>query len=57
MGEESGDKDGGKEFAHVMFMLMGKGLARGWFRGHPHEVVPTGLGGEVWAADTEGVKS
>ena len=38
-------KTGNKEFGFVMFRLMGRGLAEGWFHGHPYEVVPGGLGG------------
>lgn len=34
-----------KDFAYVMFRYFARGLAEGWFRPHPHEVVPGGLGG------------
>ena len=40
-----GTKTGNKEFGYVMFRLIGRGLAKGWFKGHPYEVVPGGLGG------------
>jgi len=29
----------------VMFRFFGRGLQEGWFKGHPYEVVPGGLGG------------
>lgn len=34
-----------KDFGFVSFRLFGRGLAEGWFAGHPTEVVPGGLGG------------
>lgn len=33
------------EFGAAFFSLIGRGLAQGWFSGHPHEVRPGGLGG------------
>ncbi|KAF2822679.1 GroES-like protein [Ophiobolus disseminans] len=36
---------GDKEFAHVYFKYMARGLKEGWFSPHPHEVVAGGLGG------------
>ncbi|KAI4085821.1 MAG: hypothetical protein LQ344_008103 [Seirophora lacunosa] len=39
--KERGDAD----FGFVMFRFFGRGLQEGWFRGHPHEVVPGGLAG------------
>ncbi|KAH9862782.1 hypothetical protein J1614_010875 [Plenodomus biglobosus] len=36
---------GDRDFAYVAFRYMAKGLAEGWFRAHPHEVVPGGLEG------------
>ncbi|KAJ5580315.1 uncharacterized protein N7459_006300 [Penicillium hispanicum] len=33
------------EFAAAFFSLMGRGLAQGWFSGHPFEVHPGGLAG------------
>lgn len=35
----------GKDFAYLFFRYMTRGLAEGWFRGHPYEVIPGGLGG------------
>ncbi|KAL2114043.1 hypothetical protein VUR80DRAFT_1046 [Thermomyces stellatus] len=41
-----GDAHGSlKEMAAAWFRLFSLGLKDGWFRGHPHEVVPGGLGG------------
>jgi len=40
-----GTKTGNQEFGFVMFRLFGRGLAKGWFKGHPYELVPGGLGG------------
>lgn len=40
-----GEKLGDKEFGAVMFPLLGRGLAEGWFSGHPYEVVQGGLDG------------
>ncbi|KAJ5762718.1 chaperonin 10-like protein [Penicillium manginii] len=33
------------EFAAAFYQLMGRGLAQGWFSGHPYEVRPGGLAG------------
>jgi NADPH:quinone reductase len=33
------------EFGAVFFKWFGRGLEKGFFRGHPHEVIPGGLGG------------
>lgn len=33
------------DFAHVMFRYLARGLAEGWFKGHPTVTVPGGLGG------------
>ncbi|KAL4784903.1 GroES-like protein [Aspergillus varians] len=33
------------EFGAAFFQLIGRGLAKGWFEGHPFEVRPGGLGG------------
>ncbi|KAJ5219614.1 chaperonin 10-like protein [Penicillium chermesinum] len=33
------------EFGAAFFTLMARGLAQGWFSGHPYEVRPGGLGG------------
>lgn len=40
-----GVKPGGKEFGYVFSKFFGFGLQLGTFTGHPHEVVPGGLGG------------
>ena len=40
-----GTKTGNQEFGYVMFRLFSRGLAHGWFKGHPYEVVQGGLGG------------
>jgi hypothetical protein len=34
-----------REFGAIFFPFLGRGLAGGWFSGHPHEVRPGGLGG------------
>ncbi|GES58886.1 GroES-like protein [Aspergillus terreus] len=34
-----------QDFGHVFFRLIEKGLRDGWFKPHPHVVVPGGLGG------------
>ena len=36
---------GDREFGAAFFSLIGRGLAQGWFSGHPYEVRPGGLGG------------
>jgi NADPH:quinone reductase-like Zn-dependent oxidoreductase len=36
---------GDKEFAAALFQFIGRGLAQGWFSGHPYEVRKGGLGG------------
>ncbi|KAJ5116902.1 hypothetical protein N7456_001250 [Penicillium angulare] len=33
------------EFGAIFFPFLGRGLAQGWFSGHPYEVRPGGLGG------------
>jgi NADPH:quinone reductase len=33
------------DFGFVWFRMFGRGLQEGWFKGHPQEVVPGGLGG------------
>lgn len=40
---ESHDKD--KDYSYIMFRYFARGLAQGWFKPHPHEVVPGGLEG------------
>ncbi|KAL4893911.1 chaperonin 10-like protein [Aspergillus ambiguus] len=34
-----------QDFGYVFFRLIAKGLREGWFKPHPHVVVPGGLGG------------
>ena len=36
---------GDKDYAYVMFRYFARGLAEGWFKPHPYEVLPGGLGG------------
>ena len=36
---------GDKFFAYAMYRFIARGLRDGWFKGHPYEVVPGGLGG------------
>ncbi|KAL8799732.1 MAG: hypothetical protein Q9182_005675 [Xanthomendoza sp. 2 TL-2023] len=43
--KETGSPTGNTDFGYVMFRLFSRGLSQGWFRGHPHEVVPGGLAG------------
>jgi NADPH2:quinone reductase len=43
--KKTGTKTGNEEFGYVMFRFFGRGLQEGWFKGHPYEVVPGGLGG------------
>ncbi|KAL2824586.1 GroES-like protein [Aspergillus pseudoustus] len=40
-----GKKRRDAEFGAALFQFMGRGLARGWFSGHPVEVMSGGLGG------------
>lgn len=37
--------NGNEDFAYLYFRLFARGLQEGWFKGHPHQVVPGGLGG------------
>jgi len=37
--------NGSEDFAYVYFRLMARGLQEGWFRPHPHEVIPGGIEG------------
>ncbi|PYI21666.1 putative quinone oxidoreductase [Aspergillus violaceofuscus CBS 115571] len=41
----AGNLVGNVEFGAAIFALFGRGLAQGWFAGHPHEVRPHGLAG------------
>ena len=43
--KKTGTKAGDQDFGYALFRLMGRGLQRGWFKGHPYEVVQGGLGG------------
>ncbi|KAH0489357.1 hypothetical protein TgHK011_009789 [Trichoderma gracile] len=44
--EGSGDQDIGiTHFTSIMLKFLGRGLNEGWFKPHPHEVVPGGLYG------------
>lgn len=36
---------GAEDFAHVYYRYLARGLQEGWFRAHPHQVVPGGLEG------------
>jgi len=36
---------GDQDFGAIMYKFFERGLMKGWLRGHPHEVVPGGLGG------------
>lgn len=36
---------GDKDYAYLMFRYFARGMAEGWFKPHPHEVVPGGLEG------------
>lgn len=36
---------GDQDFGAIMYKFFERGLMKGWFKGHPHEVVPGGLGG------------
>ncbi|CDM34225.1 hypothetical protein DTO013E5_2374 [Penicillium roqueforti] len=40
-----GQTVGDKEFGAAFFQFIGRGLAQGWFSGHPYEVRKGGLGG------------
>ena len=43
--KRTGTLVGNEEFAHVFFRYFGRGLQKGFFKGHPYQVVPGGLGG------------
>ena len=43
--KKTGMQTGNEEFAMAFFRYFGRGLQRGFFKGHPFEVVPGGLGG------------
>lgn len=42
---KTGTMVGNEEFAMTFFRYFGRGLQQGFFKGHPYEVVPGGLGG------------
>ncbi|KAJ3178107.1 hypothetical protein HDU85_005631 [Gaertneriomyces sp. JEL0708] len=39
------DPEFGKEFGYLFYRYMSLGLEKGWFSGHPYEVIPGGLNG------------
>ncbi|KAE8311061.1 chaperonin 10-like protein [Aspergillus transmontanensis] len=41
----AGQTVGNAEFGAAFFAFFGRGLAQGWFAGHPHKVRPNGLAG------------
>ena len=43
--QKTGTQVGNQEFAHAFFRFFGRGLQKGWLKGHPFEVVEGGLGG------------
>ena len=43
--KKTGALTGNEEFAHAYFRYIGRGLEKGFFKGHPYEVVPGGLAG------------
>ena len=45
VGAVHGKPDDLSDLGFAWFRLFGQGLKEGWFSGHPHEVVPGGLGG------------
>ncbi|CAK1357313.1 Quinone oxidoreductase [Cercospora beticola] len=45
VGSVHGFPDDLKDFGHVYFRYLAKGLEEGWFKAHPQEVVPGGLQG------------
>jgi len=42
---KAGVRTGSKEFGYLFYRFFARGLQQGWFKGHPHEVVPGGLNG------------
>ncbi|CAK7240721.1 MAG: hypothetical protein STHCBS139747_002168 [Sporothrix thermara] len=57
-----GDDAADRDLAYVYLRYVARGLHEGWFRGHPHEVVPGGLNGikkaleDLKAGKAHGVK-
>lgn len=45
VGMAHGDSAADRDLAYVYSRYLGRGLAEGWFKGHPYEVVPGGLNG------------
>ena len=43
--EKLGTQVGNQEFAYLMFRYIGRGLEKGFFKPHPHQVIPGGLNG------------
>ena len=43
--KKTGTMVGNEEFAFALFRYFGRGLQKGFFKGHPYEVIPGGLGG------------
>ena len=43
--KKTGMQTGNEEFAMAFFRYFGRGLQKGYFKGHPYEVVPGGLAG------------
>ncbi|KAL8846518.1 MAG: hypothetical protein Q9221_008394 [Calogaya cf. arnoldii] len=43
--KSTGSKPGNTDFGYLMFRFFGRGLAQGWFKGHPTSTIPGGLGG------------
>ncbi len=43
--KKTGKQTGNEEFAMAFFRYFARGLEKGYFKGHPYEVVPGGLGG------------
>lgn len=45
VGMAHGERAADRDLAYVYSRYLGRGLGEGWFKGHPHEVVPGGLNG------------
>lgn len=50
--KKTGMQTGNEEFAMVFFRYFARGLQKGFFKGHPYEVVPGGLAGIQGALQT-----
>ena len=56
--KKTGTKVGNEEFAHALFRFFGRGLQKGFFKGHPYQVIPGGLAGiEKALTDLKGGKA